>query len=173
MQGRSSNWYHYTQTPTNGTRHQVGGELQLASEVSSQCNFCNARLVMFVNEVSRDLRSTSALAFVIWLGTAADPLSTDGSERGRRRRSTYRDRHAFPFAATKGSSPQQRRPHRPVYQTGRQRTLACATACQTLLRCGSVMVRVLESMGQAVSKRQPTLLGAVVCLLCDMGRLDL
>ena len=38
------------------------------------------------------------------------------------------------------------------------------------------LIRVLESMGQAVGKRQPTqleLLGTVASLLCDMGRLEL
>ena len=38
------------------------------------------------------------------------------------------------------------------------------------------LVRILESMEQAVSKRQPTrldLLGAVVTLPCDMGRIEL
>lgn len=58
--------------------------------------------------LARNMRPDGApqrLPFVVRLGTAADPSSTDGSERRRRHRSGYRDRHAFPLAATIRSSP--------------------------------------------------------------------
>ena len=62
-------------------------------------------------------------------------------------------------------------PDRPATNTGVHYRLPDIVAMR---KCD--LVRDLESMGQAVSKRQPTrlkLLGAVVCLLCDMGRLEL
>lgn len=60
---------------------------------------------------------------------------------------------------------------RPATDTGVQYSLPDIVAMR---KCD--LVRVLESVGQAVNKQRPTrleLLGGVVTLLCDMGRLEL
>ena len=59
----------------------------------------------------------------------------------------------------------------PATDTGVQYSLPDIVAMR---KCD--LVRVLESVGQAVNKQRPTrleLLGGVVTLLCDMGRLEL
>ncbi|KAL3157943.1 hypothetical protein ABBQ32_012345 [Trebouxia sp. C0010 RCD-2024] len=59
-----------------------------------------------------------------------------------------------------------------IFPCTRARTLSGAVLCSAKRD----LSEVLGSMGQAVGKRQPTrleLLGSVVTLLCDMGRLRL
>ena len=62
------------------------------------------------------------------------------------------------------------------WRTSRQQTLACTITCQILLQCYATWLEFWAPWDRQLAKRRPTrleLLGGVVTLLSDIGRLRL
>ena len=111
------------------------------------------------------------MSFVVWLGTAADPFCTHGSERRRSAAATTRTVTHLPSQPPTDLHLCRDEltillQDRSATNTGVRYSLPDIVAMR---KCD--LVRTLTSVGQAVGKRQPTrleLLGAAVTLLCGM-----